>query len=83
MIKVVAIVGFILFAIIGELFFASRLVFCRQVSELHLSYVVDCGGGPDHHYYGTHTWYDPGAFHSKSFAFRLTFYTANLIVPFH
>jgi len=27
---------------------------------------VNCGGAPDHHYYGTHTWYDPGAFNSAS-----------------
>ena len=24
--------------------------------------VVDVGGGPTHHYFGAHTWTDPGAF---------------------
>jgi amino acid transporter len=29
-----------------------------------LGIVINCGGGPDHHYYGTHYWYDPGAFNN-------------------
>ena len=40
-IKIVAVIGFILLGII-----------------------INCGGGPDHHYYGMHYWYDPGAFNN-------------------
>lgn len=53
MIKVIAVVGFIILAII-----------------------INAGGAPDHHYYGAHTWYDPGAFANGFKGFCSVFVTA-------
>ncbi|KAG8878975.1 glyceraldehyde-3-phosphate dehydrogenase 1 [Tulasnella sp. 332] len=53
MIKVIAILGFIILAI-----------------------VINAGGAPDHHYYGAHTWYDPGAFNNGFKGFCSVFVTA-------
>ncbi|KAF8315660.1 hypothetical protein DL93DRAFT_2056917, partial [Clavulina sp. PMI_390] len=52
-IKVIALVGFIILAI-----------------------VINVGGAPNHHYYGTHTWYDPGAFNNGFKGFCSVFVTA-------
>lgn len=39
--------------------------------------LVNAGGAPDHHYYGTHTWYDPGAFNNGFKGFCSVFVTAS------
>lgn len=41
-----------------------------------LGIVINCGGAPDHHYYGVETWRDPGAFNNGFKGFCAVFVTA-------
>lgn len=37
------------------------------VGFMFLGIIINAGGGPNGHYYGAGTWYNPGAFNSEFF----------------
>lgn len=47
----------------GEAEFVFSIIkILAVVGFIILGIVINVGGGPNHHYYGAHYWYDPGAF---------------------
>jgi yeast amino acid transporter len=59
-VKVVATLGFMCAVPLQFIAILSSLLISTTHSIFCL--VVDVGGGPTHHYYGAHTWDNPGAF---------------------
>lgn len=43
-------------------FVYSTIKVLAIIGFILLGIIINCGGAPDHHYYGFATWYDPGAF---------------------
>lgn len=49
----------------GEAEFVFSIIkILAVIGFIILGIIINCGGGPNGHYYGTHYWYDPGAFNN-------------------
>lgn len=45
-------------------FIFSIIKVAAVIGFILLGIIIDCGGGPNHHYLGAHYWYHPGAFNN-------------------
>lgn len=57
-------------------FVYSTVKVLAVVGFILLGIIINCGGAPDHHYYGVQTWRDPGAFANGFKGFCSVFVTA-------